>query len=262
MIEDVRYDRIGIGYDTTRRADPYIAGRLFELLKAPVGARVLDVACGSGNYTAALARRGLRMVGVDQSATMLDAARHKSTDVHWCRGEVGALPFADARFDGALCTLALHHFPDLRVAIGEMRRVMRGGRLVFFTATREQMRGYWLNAYFPIAMERSIEQMPDWCDVESALLAAGFSVIRAEPYDVQPDLQDFFLYSGKLRPEIYLDPNVRAGISTFSLLADADEVDSGCRKLAGDLAGEIITNVLDRYRHSRGDYLFVVAAAA
>ena len=50
-----KYDRIGDGYDLTRRADPRIADRLTSLLDAAPGASVLDVACGTGNYTFALA---------------------------------------------------------------------------------------------------------------------------------------------------------------------------------------------------------------
>ena len=47
----VKYDRIGDTYDFTRRPDPRIADRLNSLLGASAGAPVLDVACGTGNYT-------------------------------------------------------------------------------------------------------------------------------------------------------------------------------------------------------------------
>lgn len=52
------YDQIGVGYDATRRADGYIVDRLANLLKLRSGASYLDVACGTGNYTLALAARG------------------------------------------------------------------------------------------------------------------------------------------------------------------------------------------------------------
>ncbi len=251
------YDQIGVGYDTTRRADPEIVRRLIRHLDARPGGRYLDVACGTGNYTAALARAGLDMVGVDQSERMLREARPKARSVPWVRGDVEALPFADGTFDGAVCTLALHHFRAPRPAFLEIARVLRTGRFVLFTAERDQMRRYWLNAYFPQAMLRSIEQMPDIADIRAALAAGGLRVSAEEPFEVTPALQDFFLYSGKHRPELYLDPRVRAGISTFSRLADESEVRDGCGRLAEDIRSGRFADVAERYRHDGGDYLFV-----
>ena len=261
MAETARYDRIGIGYDTTRRADPHLTDRLVSLLGARPGDRVLDVACGSGNYTLALADRGLRMTGVDRSPRMIAAAREKSAALDWALSDAAALPLADGSVDGVICTLAMHHFDDRLAALREMCRVLRRGRLVVFTASREQMHGYWLNAYFPVAMARSIEQMPDTRQMADAMRAAGFQRVREEPYTIRPDLRDFFLYSGKHRPEIYLDPGVRAGISTFSYLADAAEIEGGCTRLASDIDSGRIHEVMRSFDNSLGDYLFMAAEA-
>ncbi|MCB9858417.1 MAG: class I SAM-dependent methyltransferase [Phycisphaerales bacterium] len=254
-----RYDIIGRQYDATRRADPYIASRLLSLLAPTEVGRYADVACGSGNYTIALAGAGLSMTGIDQSKRMLDVARAKSFDVEWCRANAEALPMPDGAFDGAVCTLAIHHFRNLDIAFAEIRRILHRGRLVLLTASRRQMRNYWLNAYFPDAMMRSIEQMPDLPRVEQAMRNAGFADVRTEGYSVREDLQDCFLYSGKLHPAMYLDPQVRAGISTFSLLADPEEVESGCKRLALDIAsGEFVT-VSNRFTAEVDDYTFVIA---
>ena len=79
------YDDIGRGYDGTRRADPQIGQALYRLMDPVVGARYLDLACGTGNYTVYLSERGLLISGVDVSQTMLAAAAAKSTDVNWLR---------------------------------------------------------------------------------------------------------------------------------------------------------------------------------
>ena len=120
------------------------------------------------------------------------------------------------------------------------------------------MRGYWLNEYFPEAMAASIRQMPDLELVEAGLRSAGFGAIRTEPYEVGGDLQDLFLYSGKHRPALYLDPRVRASISTFAALADPLEVERGLDRLSADIRSGRISEVIAAYRRSRGDYLFVV----
>jgi len=253
------YDRIGIGYETTRRADPYIASRLFSLLDLKPGRRCLDVACGTGNYTTALAGLGLSMVGVDLSEYMISQARRKAPYIPWHLGDAAALPFADGSFDGALCTLAIHHFANRPAAFREIHRVLRGGRMVIFTSSHEQIRGYWLNHYFPKALDLSRRQMPDVPEVSDLLRAAGFSTISTEPYTVRSDLQDFFLQSGKHRPALYLDPRVRAGISTFALFGEPAEMETGCRRLSDDIASGRINEVIATYENSYGDYLFMIA---
>jgi ubiquinone/menaquinone biosynthesis C-methylase UbiE len=252
------YDCIGLQYDTTRRADPYLVARLIYHLNPVPHDEYLDMACGTGNYIVAVAQTGIRVHGVDQSWRMIAAAREKSQAVAWHLGNVEALPFRDGIFSGVLCTLAIHHFQALHPAFQEIFRVLARGRFVLFTATAEQMRGYWLNAYFPTAMARSIVQMPTLPEIVHALRESGFSTIHTEPYQVRTELQDFFLYSGKHRPEIYLDPHVRAGISTFAALAETAEVEAGCRRLLQDIQSGRIARMIARDQHTQGDYLFVV----
>lgn len=259
------YDRIGHGYDTTRRADPYLAGRIVELLGAVGQGACLDLACGSGNYTLALAGRGVRVHGTDRSRTMIQAAAGKArggaAPVSWSVADATRLPFATGAFAGAVCTLALHHFPALAPVFAELRRTLAGGRLVVFTATREQMAGYWLRAYFPDALERSARAMPAHREIVDPLRAAGFRSVRAEPYSVTAELQDLFLYSGKHRPHMYLDPAVRANISTFAAVAGPAEVAAGCARLEADLASGRIDEVIAAHPGPQGDYLFIVAEA-
>jgi ubiquinone/menaquinone biosynthesis C-methylase UbiE len=252
------YDRIGTRYDATRRADPYLVERLLYYLDPAPNGEYLDMACGTGNYTVAVAQAGQRVHGIDQSQRMIAAACEKSGAIIWHIGNVEALPFHNGVFSGVMCTLAIHHFQALQPAFQEAFRVLSPGRFVLFTSTAEQMRGYWLNAYFPTAMARSIAQMPSLQAIVQALRRSGFTTMYTEPYEVQNDLQDFFLYSGKHRPEMYLDSRVRAGISTFAALAEASEVEEGCRRLAQDIESGRIADVIGVYKHAQGDYLFVV----
>ena len=257
------YDRIGVSYDVTRRADPGVVSRLRDLLAVPAGIRCLDVACGTGNYTTALAETGLQMIGIDVSRQMLASARAKSSAVAWVNGDAAALPFVDRAFDAAVCTMALHHFRQPERAFREIARMLDnshdGGRLVCFTADRAQMRRYWLVEYFPDAMEQAIRQMPPLDQTFTLLDRAGFRRVVREPWAVTPELQDLFLYAGKYRPALYLDPRVRAGISTFPNLADPTEVERGCARLSADLASGRFADILRASEHSDGDYLFLTA---
>jgi SAM-dependent methyltransferase len=70
------------------------------------GGAILDVACGAGRHSIALARRGYEVTGVDLSTTFLDEARRRSAaeglSIEWHRGDMRELPWR-GRFDGALC---------------------------------------------------------------------------------------------------------------------------------------------------------------
>ncbi len=255
------YDQIGRGYDSTRQADPGVVSHLLRALHVPASSRCLDVACGTGNYTTALADAGLSMVGVDVSRQMLTSARAKAVGLRWVQADAAALPAADRTFRAAVCTMALHHFRQPARAFREVARVLDGGRLVFFTADREQMRRYWLNEYFPDAIERATLQMPPLDQTRTQLADAGFGRVTCEPWAVTPDLQDLFLYAGKYRPALYLEPRVRAGISTFADLAQPAEVGQGCARLAADLKSGRFADVLAASEHDGGDYLFIIAEA-
>ncbi|MEH1943143.1 MAG: methyltransferase domain-containing protein [Nostoc sp.] len=253
------YEQIGKGYDLTRRADPNIVAQLAKHLKVKLDSSYLDVGCGTGNYTLALAKHGGIWHGVDQSKQMIDAATNKSNAIAWQLAEAEALPYADGSFSGVLCTLAIHHFAALNQAFREIYRVLAAGRFVLFTATPEQMSKYWLVEYFPEAIHKSAEQMPSLEKVKYALNEVGFSSVDIEPYSISENLQDLFLYSGKHRPEIYLNENIRSGISTFALLASADEIATGCQKLAADINTGRIAEIVKKYENNHGDYLFVIA---
>ncbi len=261
------YDRIGGGYDASRRADPYLTGRLLAHLRPAPGEQYLDAACGTGNYTLALAAAGVAVVGADVSARMIATAKAKGTAAggdqsppYWLVADMAALPFGTRTFAGATCTLAIHHFADLTAAFAEVGYVVRaGGRFVLLTATPDRMSRYWLARYFPEMIARSAAQMPALEAVAAALRAAGFMRITTEPYTVRPDLQDLFLYSGKHRPAIYLDPVVRASISSFANLAPEEEVSEGCDRLARDIAAGHIDHAIAEAEHDSGDYLFIVA---
>jgi ubiquinone/menaquinone biosynthesis C-methylase UbiE len=252
------YQKIGQDYDRTRRADPYITTRLAFHLRISTNCRYLDIACGTGNYTHAMAALGGAWHGVDPSATMIAQAAQKRPLVHWVTGEADGLPYLDGAFAGAICTLAIHHFDALDLAFREIHRVIADGRLVLFTSTPDQIRRYWLAEYFPEAIRKSADQMPGVDTLTASLERSGFRLLTIENYSVQVDLQDLFLYSGKWRPEIYLDPTVRAGISTFALLASDWEVQVGCGRLASDIESGEIANVIHAYRHNAGDYVFLV----
>ena len=129
-----------------------------------------------------------------------------------------------------------------------------------FSSTFEQMKGYWLNEYFPEMMRVSMREMPAHKQIETSLNLAGFHEVIWEPYSVQDDLQDFFLYVGKNKPEMYLSPEIRMGSSAFARYGDRPEVEKGCEALSQDIQSGRIVEVMGVFAGgSDSDYSFIVA---
>ncbi len=257
-----KYDHIGQGYNRTRKADPYLTERLISLLKPESGKYYLDVGCGTGNYTHALYNRGVHLTGIDPSEKMLTEARKKNNSIEWKKGSVEDLPFHDAVFNGAIATLTLHHWQNMVNGFAEIKRVLiPRSNLVIFTSSPEQMETYWLNHYFPQMMKTSTAQMPSLKKISACLEQSGFSQITTEKYFVQNDLQDLFLQSGKYKPAMYFDPQIRSGISSFAALSNAEEVQKGLDLLARDIESGKIQQIIDQYENQAGDYLFIRACS-
>lgn len=137
-----------------------------------------DLGCGTGQLSAALAPFVARIVAVDASAAMLQAARqrlHVFENVDLRRGDLEQLPIDDARLDAAALMLVLHHVPDPERALAEVGRVVRpGGRAIVVDMLphdrdgyRQQMGHVWLG--FPEEHTRRLFQ------------SAGFNEVRIVP---------------------------------------------------------------------------------
>ena len=181
---------------------------------------------------------------------MLAQAWQKSSTIAWAQSSADAPSFPDAAFNGAICTLAIHHFPDLESPFAEVRRTLHSGSFVIFTGLAEQMRHYWLCHYFPETMARSIEKMPSESQVRAALSRSGFKSVKVTPFFVTNDLKDLFLYSGKHRPGLYLDPAVRANMSSFANLAPTAELQDGLARLTADLQSGAFSSAESSRRHA------------
>jgi ubiquinone/menaquinone biosynthesis C-methylase UbiE/predicted transcriptional regulator len=137
-----------------------------------------DLGCGTGQVAAALAPFVRQVIAVDRSAEMLQAARRRVRDagnVDVRRGELEALPIADAELDAATLMLVLHHVPGPAEALREAARALRpGGRLVICDMLahdrdeyRQQMGHVWLGF--------------DREQIAALLGGAGFAQVRVVP---------------------------------------------------------------------------------
>jgi SAM-dependent methyltransferase len=204
------YDTIGSGYASNRRPDPYIA----EVLRASLdGCRsVVNVGAGSGSYEP----WDLEVIAVEPSLAMIRQRRQVAAPVVQARAE--ALPFRDSSFDAALGVLTLHHWKDIKRGLNECVRTARH-RVVFLTLDVEASKAFWLlQDYFPDIYEIDQAIFP-----RLEVLEAVLGPIESKPINIPADCVDGFLGAYWRRPEAYLDPAIRAGMSTFSKIARVSE---------------------------------------
>lgn len=259
MAIKTKYDQIGIDYDQTRSADKYLTERILYHLNPITKGRYLDIGCGTGNYTDKLRKKGFELIGIDPSGEMLLKAIQKNKDIDWRLGHAEHTDLKDEFVDGAIAVLTIHHWENLCKGFAEMFRVLKSNsRIVIFTSTPVQMQGYWLNYYFPEILKASVSQMPSLEVIEESMKKAGFILTGTETYFIKPDLEDLFLFSGKHNPELYLRPEVRRGISSFSPLSNQDEVESGLFQMKQDIESGKINEIMKLYENGSGDYLFII----
>jgi SAM-dependent methyltransferase len=217
-----RYDTIGRTYSTTRRPDPRIAARITTGLGN--AARVVNVGAGAGNYEP----DDRFVVAAEVSLTMVRQRSAIAAPTVQSRAE--ALPFPDAAFDAALATLTVHHWEDVERGLLEMQRVARRQVIFFFEPTLS--RDFWLfSEYFPEIAALESERAAPGVD----RLAATLAVRHVEPVPVPADCRDGFAACYWNRPEVYLDPLVQSGISSFAQL-EPEVRRAGTERLRRDLA--------------------------
>lgn len=120
------------GYDPVTQVHRRLVARLIDT--CPEGGTILDAACGMGPYLGVVLDAGREVVGIDQSAGMLDRARAKHPVVQLEQVGLQELAFA-AEFDAAMCIDAMEHLPpeDWPRVLANLRRALRPGRHLYLT---------------------------------------------------------------------------------------------------------------------------------
>lgn len=135
------WDRVAGLYDlfewSNRKVNAAARARVGELV--PAGARVLDCAAGTGEFSLAVAKRAGSVLCTDQSEAMLARARKKAarrglSNLQFARRDITALSDPDGSFDAVIAANVLHLLPQPEVAVRELWRVVApGGRLILPT---------------------------------------------------------------------------------------------------------------------------------
>jgi demethylmenaquinone methyltransferase / 2-methoxy-6-polyprenyl-1,4-benzoquinol methylase len=130
------------------------------------GARVLDVACGTGDLSLALAEAGrAQVIGVDFCRPMLEVARDKSAAgsrrIPFVEGDALRLPFADESFEAATIAFGLRNLAGVAEGLAELKRVLKpGGRVAILEFSTPVVPGF--RGLFRLYFTRVLPRVGGW----------------------------------------------------------------------------------------------------
>jgi SAM-dependent methyltransferase len=205
------YDQQGTNYAGYRRTDPRIARYVFEALGD--AQTIINVGAGTGSYEP----KDRYVVAVEPSATMRSQRRARGA-VPAVNAWADALPFDDQAFDAGMAMVTVHHWPDFRHGLQELRRVTRGNVIVL-TFDPDALDSFWTAEYFPELIEAERRRYPKPQDILEALGEGGQIIPLPIPLDCIDGFQEAF-YG---RPEAFLIPEVRQAQSAWGFLAEGVE---------------------------------------
>jgi SAM-dependent methyltransferase len=212
------YDEIGRTYACTRRPDPRVEAAIWAALGDP--GCVVNVGAGTGSY-----EPPQTVLAVEPSAAMI--AQRPQGAAPAVQAVAERIPLPDGACDAALAVLTIHHWADPPLGVFEMRRVAR--RVVVLTWDPDFAEAFWLvRDYLPESAAFDRGRMPSIAEV-----CAWMGGAEIMPVPVPHDCVDGFFAAFWRRPEAYLDPRVRAGISNLSQLGPP--VDRAVAALRADL---------------------------
>jgi SAM-dependent methyltransferase len=215
----VDFGRLAERYDAVRPVDENW-WEVYELVERAAdlrGRRVLDIGCGTGRLSVALAARAHAKVwGVDASPAMLAVAKEKAQGVAFKHARAESLPFKDGWFERAVLWLVIH-LVDRRAGLAEARRVVGDdGRVAVVSFDESHFATHWLNEYLPSLERVDRARFPAREQLVAELHEAGFDGVNTLRLDQRATLS---------REGALLRLRERH-ISTFDLI-DEREIETG-----------------------------------
>ncbi len=158
------------------RWSEHLAPRFLAFAGTAPGDHILDVGCGTGILTKALADAGATATGIDASEPYLDSARHHRShpDITYEHGDIVKMRFADGAFDASVSTLVLDTVPEVEQVVSEMKRVVRPGGIV-----ASGVHDMWCNPTLSLiwdtgaVLDRGVSELRDAIKAHALVMANG-----------------------------------------------------------------------------------------
>ncbi len=174
-------DNIIVEYEQVRRSEGVIS-----FLKPEAAELILDIGCGNARDFVPMLAKGSRVIGVDISPQMIEAARHALErcalgEYELRVGDATHLDFPDAYFDKVIASEVIEHIPDWKKSLSEMHRVLkRNGELVLSTPNRRSWYGvdrYFIEKVLRKQWAHPHDSWKTYRELEQVLRECGYTVL-------------------------------------------------------------------------------------
>ncbi len=172
--------------------------RIAQLTAAASPAHALDLGCGGGHVSYALAPHAGQVIACDLSPEMLaavdsEATRRGLTNIATRAAAAERLPFADGEFDFLACRFSAHHWRDIKPGLQEARRVLRAGAPAVFADVIAPERAAADSHLQAVELLRDASHVRDYAQGEwlRMLEGAGFAVETVTPGRLRMDFVDW-----------------------------------------------------------------------
>jgi ubiquinone/menaquinone biosynthesis C-methylase UbiE len=179
-------------------ADEQVTAHFRTALGEASRGNLLDVACGPGVVTVAVAPGAAWMTAFDATERMLEKAKSRCAraglrNVDFKCGDAESLPFEDARFDGLVTRLAIHHFANPQRALNEMFRVLRRGgtAVVVDVVSSEDVAESNLQNAIERLRDPSHVRMMSSSELNACMAQAGFQDIEHITWDKKREFEEW-----------------------------------------------------------------------
>lgn len=220
---NVDYSTISKIYDKYRSYSRHIIDKIIELGEIKEGTKILDLGCGTGNVSSQLLDVVKeRIIGIDLSIPMLEAARGKSLEVLCADVDNLRLPFSDGLFDVIIGAYVVHQVKNLGLLLSDCHRVLRAGTLVLLTSSHKQIERQHpvIKQFFPSFVNIDKARFPDIPRIDCLLISAGFTNIEHREVIMENLVMD----------EEYLQKVKNKYVSTYYLIPQS-EFETGVKGL-------------------------------
>lgn len=184
-MQPVNYNEISRIYDDVREGDVALINHFLQELPSDDGLIVLDIGCGTGNYTDLFQKvtqdKHYQVYGLEPSEGMIAKARQKNIRVMFKQAAADNIPFEADLFDFVYMTDVIHHIPDIRKMFAEIRRVLkREGKVCIGTQSHKQIESRPIARFFPGTVRVDKGRYPDIDEVIAAAQFAGLAYRKQE----------------------------------------------------------------------------------
>jgi ubiquinone/menaquinone biosynthesis C-methylase UbiE len=230
------YDKIGLPYKITRKADERIGRIVEELLNLKNNyADLADIGAGTGNYSEYFDSKGYNLTAIEPSEVMINQSSSKSR-VKWIKCNAESISLPTESFDGLFSILAIHHFKNVERALMNMNYILKSDASgVIFAADPELVdKQSWIYDYFRIIFEKSRKIYLPLLELKNLIENVSNSNVTIKEFFLPDDLNDKFFVAGWKNPYLYLNEQFRAGISPLASL-DSSVLNPILKRLEKDL---------------------------